>query len=180
MSTWSEEIVIIRNPRPLASCLYSKASSGVLPLSWLNEQSCSDVCVELLEPSCHVLASGTWYSAIRLIHGPSSANAILLFLRDTGWDDVMNCPQIIPKETRDLPQYNTRLFLHLFPTLKFSSYNSTLALHLLSPEYLLLVLEWVSDGPSQLNRNYLHQCFSNVDVNINPLGMLLKCRFLIQ
>lgn len=26
-STWSEEIVIIRNPWPLASCLYSKASS---------------------------------------------------------------------------------------------------------------------------------------------------------
>lgn len=26
----------------------------------------------------------------------------------------------------------------------------------------------------QLNRNYLHQCFSNVNVNINPLGMLLK------
>lgn len=134
--------------------------------------------------SCHAGLGHLVLCHIRLIHGPSFASAILLFLRDAGWDDVMNCPQINTQENKGSAyQYNTRLFLHLFPTPEDevqAVITPALALHLLSPECLLLVLEWVSDGPSQLNRNYLHQCFSNVNVNINPLGMLLKCRFLIQ
>lgn len=39
----------------------------------VNEQSCSDVCVDS-GTSCHVQASGTWYFAMELIRSPSFAN----------------------------------------------------------------------------------------------------------
>ena len=111
MSTWFLDIVIItgaeihdlwHHPHLLKPPQSEPRSLSSL----LAEQPCSDMCGAsgILMPCA---GFGHLVPCIRLINlDPSSANAILLFLCHTGCDDVISCPQIIPKETRDLPQYS--------------------------------------------------------------------------
>lgn len=173
---WSGEIVIIRNPWPLASCLYSKASSVWAQVfqspGWANSPAL--MCVELLEPICHVQASGTWYFAIRLIHGPSFASAILLFLERcrVGWCDELP-PNKYPKKQGICPNIIPDCF-HLFPTLKmkFNGYNST---------WPFPPLSWVPSLSAGMgfwwpfnNRNCPSQCFSNVSTEYKSSGSAIK------
>lgn len=63
--------------------------------------------VELLGVLSAVCSPRTPAHCLPLINlDPSSARAILLFLRHSGCNDVMSYPQITPEETRNLPRYS--------------------------------------------------------------------------